>query len=233
MIDELEDLLPEFSKFNHTRCFLHVYNLVGRTLVRQFDVPKPTPGDVADDPDHELRQFAGDVNLEERQTREALLEDTVTGEISTDDNIDGWVNEMAALSQAEREVLQDLLRPVRMLLVKVNIVIKILWDAYRVHQIQKLSFKTINSTTLLLPVWARCLEDLDLDLKLIPCDVTTQWNSTYDMLSFVLKYRKAIDNYTGDRRNNLRGFELTVEEWSVVRQLCEILEVSSFHGMLR
>ncbi|KAF8812192.1 hypothetical protein BYT27DRAFT_7036613, partial [Phlegmacium glaucopus] len=26
-IDELEDLLPGFSKVNHTRCFLHVNNL--------------------------------------------------------------------------------------------------------------------------------------------------------------------------------------------------------------
>jgi len=82
------------------------------------------PGDVADDPDHEPRQFAGDINLEDQQTHEALLKDVVTGEISTDDNIDGWVDEMAALSQAEHEVLQDFLRPVRMLLVKVNIVIR-------------------------------------------------------------------------------------------------------------
>ena len=127
MIAELEDLLPGFSKVNHIRCFLHINNLVGRTLVRQFDVPnapRPTPGDVDYDPDHELRQLAGDINLEDLQTREALLEDAVTGEIDMDDNIDGWVDEMAALSQAEREVLQDSLRPVRMLLVKVNIVIR-------------------------------------------------------------------------------------------------------------
>lgn len=171
--------------------------------------------------------------FEDQQTREALLDDAVAGEISADDNTEGWVDEMAALSQAECEVLQNSLRPVRMLLVKVNIMIRILWDAYRVHQIRKLAFKTINSTTLLLPAWARCLEDLELDLKLIPRDVTTRWNSTYDMLSFILEHRKAIDNYTGDRRNDLRGFKLTVEEWGVVKQLCDILEVSSlFHRKL-
>ncbi|KAF8961228.1 hypothetical protein BDZ97DRAFT_1599153, partial [Flammula alnicola] len=37
MISELEDLLPEFSAANHTCCFLHVNNLVARTLVKQFD----------------------------------------------------------------------------------------------------------------------------------------------------------------------------------------------------
>jgi hypothetical protein len=52
------------------------------------------------------------------------------------------------------------------------------------------------------------------------------------MLSFVLEHRKAIDNYTGNRRNDLREFELTVEEWRVVKQLRDILEVSSFHGIL-
>ena len=175
MIDELEDLLSGFSKVNHTRCFLHVNNLVGRTLVRQFDVPKKKPGDSTNDPDHELQQLAGDIDLEDQQTRETLLEDAVGGEIGADDNIDGWVDEMAALSQAEREVLQNSLRPVRMLLVKVDILIRITWDAYhRAHQIRKLAFKTINSTTLLLPAWARCLEDLGLQLKLIPRDVTTR-----------------------------------------------------------
>ena len=44
----------------------------------------------------ELRQFAGDINLEDLQTREALLEDAVTGEIGMDDNVDGWVDEMVA-----------------------------------------------------------------------------------------------------------------------------------------
>ena len=124
MIDELEDLLPGFSKANHTHCFLHVNNLVARTLVRQFDIlhaPKPR-----DTPDHELHELAGDIDIEDRQTRETLLEDAVTGEIGIDDNVDGWVDEMAALSQAEREILQASLRPVKMLLVKVNMRVRML-----------------------------------------------------------------------------------------------------------
>ena len=54
-----------------------------------------------------------------------------------------------------------------------------------------------------------------------------------DMLRFVLDHRKAVDDYTGDRRNDLRQFELTAEEWKVIEQLCDVLEVSvSFHGTL-
>jgi hypothetical protein len=123
MINKLEDLLPEFSKVNHTCFFLHVNNLVGRTLVQQFDVPnapKLMPGDVTKDPDHELHELAADIDLEDQQMCEALLGDAVTGEIAADDNVEGWVDEMAVLSQAECDVLQKSLHPVRMLLVKVN-----------------------------------------------------------------------------------------------------------------
>ena len=107
MIDELEDLLPGFLKANHTCCFLHVNNLVARTLVHQFDVPNaPKSRDFANDPDYELHELAGNIDLEDCQTHETLLEDAVTGKISIDDNADGWVNEMSALSQAEREIFQ-------------------------------------------------------------------------------------------------------------------------------
>lgn len=128
MIDELEFLLSAFSKANHTHCFLHVNNLVARTLVRQFDVPKKTKRttleDDEDDPDDEIHKLAEDIDLEEMQMREALLRNAGADEIGVDDITDGWVNEIAALTQAEHEVLQAHLRPVRLLLVKVNIIIR-------------------------------------------------------------------------------------------------------------
>jgi hypothetical protein len=123
MITELEDLLPGFSCVNHTRCFLHVNNLVARTLVQQFDVPKAkAKANEADndDPDQELHELAGDIDFEEWQTREALLKELGDGEIGPDDSNDEWIDEMAALSQAERENLQNSLRPVRMILVKAS-----------------------------------------------------------------------------------------------------------------
>jgi len=57
----------------------------------------------------------------------------------------------------------------------------------------------------------------------MPRDVTTHWNSTYDMLVFALEYRKAIDEISGDKE--MRKYELDEEEWTIVQQLCDILEV--------
>lgn len=65
-----------------------------------------------DDPDRELHDLAGDIDLEERQIREALLQDAGDDEIEADDITEGWIDEMAALSRAEREVLQESLRPI-------------------------------------------------------------------------------------------------------------------------
>jgi hypothetical protein len=120
MVSELETLLPSFSSVNHTRCFLHVNNLVARTLVKQFDAPKSISGQAIDKDDETIIALAGDMELEDRLTRERLLEDSSDGSVGDDDNVDGWVDERAALSQAEREDLQNTTRPVKMVLVKVS-----------------------------------------------------------------------------------------------------------------
>ena len=61
---------------------------------------------------------------------------------------------------------------------------------------------------------------------IIPRDVTTRWNLTYDMLNFALEYRKAIDVLTTDRQNELQNYELSKREWTIAKQLCDVLKVS-------
>lgn len=75
--------------------------------------------DEDDDPVQELCDLAGDIDLEERQTREALL-DEADEEIAPDGTTDEWVDKMVALSQAERERLQNSIQPVQMILVKAS-----------------------------------------------------------------------------------------------------------------
>ena len=105
MIDKLDKLIPEFSKVNHTHCFLHVINLVGQTLVKQFDVHKTVTSAVSINKDDDICELAGDLdyNHEEQQMQEALLWESVATDsnVEPNDNVEGWVNEMAVLSVAD------------------------------------------------------------------------------------------------------------------------------------
>ena len=58
----------------------------------------------------------------------------------------------------------------------------------------------------------------------MPCDVTTRWNSTYDMLKFALNYRSAFDEIS-DQSLSLWPYELSKVERRVVEDLCEVLKV--------
>jgi hypothetical protein len=59
----------------------------------------------------------------------------------------------------------------------------------------------------------------------MPRDVSTRWNSTYNMLVFALEYREALDIITRDHDMKLRKYEMDEEEWEVARQLCQVLKV--------
>jgi hypothetical protein len=52
-----------------------------------------------------------------------------------------------------------------------------------------------------------------------------RWNSSYDMLKFVLAYRVVIDNITADKRLKLRSYELDNDNWAVIEDLVSVLEV--------
>lgn len=94
------------------------------------------------------------------------------------------------------------------------------------RQLRKLAFKIVHSSTLLLPAWKALLPELELAVRIMPRDVSTRWNSTYDMLDFAVEYRQALDDFTGDRKFGLRDFELSEQEWTIAKQLRNILEVS-------
>ena len=78
---------------------------------------------------------------------------------------------------------------------------------------------------ILLPVWKTCLEALERLIKIMLQDVSTRWNSTYNMLSFVVQYRKAIEHMTSNCRNDLWQFEMLEEEWEIVEAFQDMLKV--------
>ncbi|KAJ2965600.1 hypothetical protein NUW54_g14065 [Trametes sanguinea] len=115
----------------------------------------------------------------------------------------------ASLDDEEREEFERAVRPVKMVLVK----------------IRRLAFKIVHSTTLIKPAWEAILSELGLGLRLIPCDVKTRWNSTFDMLRTALDYKTALDTLCSRREHGLRAFELTSEEWGIAQELCDTLKI--------
>jgi hypothetical protein len=115
MIAELSDLIDDFpGSANQTRCFLHILNLVVKSIIRQFDLPESKKksgddgsdngGNGSDDGDdgldwetEELLKLAGNIDLEEQITADAGDETDTT----EDDNDEGWVDEQKELTKEE------------------------------------------------------------------------------------------------------------------------------------
>ena len=81
MIAELAKTLPNFTEVAHTRCFLHIVNLVAKSVLRQFDIRKKRDDEHLDKAEQELRNLAGDVDLENKQAGELLEQRQINGEI--------------------------------------------------------------------------------------------------------------------------------------------------------
>jgi hypothetical protein len=74
---------------------------------------------------------------------------------------------------------------------------------------------------------SKAAKTIPLSHRMMPRDVSTRWNSTFDMLKFALAYREPLDDLTGSREMKLRAYELTEDEWKIAEQLSGVLEASS------
>jgi hypothetical protein len=93
---------------------------------------------------------------------------------------------------------------------------------------RKIAFAIKNSTTIVLPQWFSVLRELNITERMMPRDVKTRWNSTFDMLDFAVEHIMAIDTVTADRDMKLRQYELSEDDWDMARQLRDILKVRSY-----
>ena len=70
MIEELEHLLDDFPvAANQTRCFAHIINLVVKSILHQFDVPKAKANKALDEASKVLLHIAEDIETEETETQ--------------------------------------------------------------------------------------------------------------------------------------------------------------------
>ncbi len=94
-------------------------------------------------------------------------------------------------------------------------------------QIHKLAYAIKNSSTLALPQWYHILEALSFEAWLIPQDVHTCWNVTYNMLDFAYQYKKAINKITDIQEMKLHAYKIELHKWEIVKQLRDLLKVSN------
>ena len=71
-----------------------------------------------------------------------------------------------------------------------------------------------------------------LGIRVMPRDVATRWNYTYEMLNFAYIYREAYNQVTSNRNMNMRKYELSNKEWKVVKDLSDVLKVRYFFSFL-
>ena len=120
MVLELEDKVDCFSgQAVQARCFLHVGNLVAKTFVRAFDLPKGSKHQDDDNTgivdDDELQYLSEDLNIENWQTITENDDDP-----TDNDDTEGWIDEIPLLGARERADLENRVQPVQIALAKVR-----------------------------------------------------------------------------------------------------------------
>ena len=119
MVEALKGLVEIFpGESNRTRCFDHIVNLIVKSVIQQFDVPKAKGNESFDDVLRELMVSTDELDKEELDTREGEH-----SEVNSDDDnsLDGWVDERGDMSEAEQKELDDNIQPIRRVLVKVSV----------------------------------------------------------------------------------------------------------------
>ena len=225
MIRKLEEKVPSFDgAMARSHCFLHITNLVAKSLMWLFDPKQKDLGDV------DLAELEGELE-DEDAVMIAETNGEVDGEVVEINNVEGWVDDVEVLSDVERRQLQASIRPIRLAVGKVSENTYWRQAVHCLEQLRKLAFKIVHSTTIVLPAWREICHDLELEPRLILRDVSTCWNSCCNMVDVGVDYREAVDGITQCRDLGLT-FELSDHEWEVLEELCNVLKVSVGHVLL-
>jgi hypothetical protein len=119
MIAELVNFIANFlGQPNQTCCFLHIINLVAKSIIWQFDVTKGKADSMLNEAEEVLWALAEGLDLEDLETLREQEGDDDKDDDGSD--IDGWVGGRDTLSVADREALDVSIWPVKLVLVKVN-----------------------------------------------------------------------------------------------------------------
>jgi hypothetical protein len=121
MIDSMSFRLPDFPGEEHrVRCFNHIVNLIGKSLLKLFEVPKKsrTSDDAAlDTAEEALRNLGEDIEIEDLRTQ--LDTYANVGSLETDDPNDIY-DEIGTMTETEAAEFRESVLPIRRALVKVS-----------------------------------------------------------------------------------------------------------------
>ena len=219
-------------------------------ILCQFDVRKKTTKKPTKKPNttegleqDEDNQIADELDREEQEVSDEEEDD----DDESNREIVGDLEEIEEAMKEEVSEVAKVVKPVRQVLFKVRLLLSfsfITFFTLLFHllmfcyiQLRKLAYAMKRLTTVLLPRWKEILEEIaaaetanpsnkkPLLVWIMPRDVSTRWNSTYEMLKFAYSYREAIDKITGEHALKLRNYELLESEWETVKQLRDSLKV--------
>lgn len=219
MIDQLSRCLVDFpDASNQTRCFLHILSITAKAIIGQFDIPKARKGVVMDEAARALASLAEGLDTDEQEAYEC-------GDDEVDDTpLDWWVDLHDGLTDKGKEEIELNIQPVQITLTKVSpgVLSGRVEIDFRL-KLCKFVYAVKNLTTL--PQWYKMLSSCGLPGCIMPCDVSTHWNLTYDMLLFVHDFCPAIDVITTQCDFDLQKYELSPAEWGIAKELRDILKV--------
>ena len=122
MIDHLANIVPEFpGAANRTRCFSHILNLVVKCIMKQFDAPKGQKKNfeaALEGFTDELEDDAGDEDDCDLMDADGFS-DELGGTVMADE--DGSDDGRSEMTEEEISVLDEDVKPVRLVLFKVGL----------------------------------------------------------------------------------------------------------------
>ncbi|SRR5258707_9586549 len=127
MIDKLARQLEEFPGTPNRACyFTHILNLVVKSIMQQFDVPRKRLGIMEERTHNELLKLAGNIEVEELETQ--TKEEDCQEETEGVDNDEGWIDKRDDMTEEELDDLDENLQPIWFVLTKVSQTSKVLYS---------------------------------------------------------------------------------------------------------
>jgi hypothetical protein len=134
MIEHLATLIDTFpGAANQTQCFTHILNLVAKSVLRQFEAPKAKEDDVIDDAAKQLAAIFDELEDKDEvsnnndaggdgdSNNDDIGSDSDDSDEHEDDDDDGLVDEHDGMSKEELVSLEESVKPIRVVLTKVQL----------------------------------------------------------------------------------------------------------------